>query len=414
METQPLTPEQQKQIKKTKIKMWIGLVLIIVVGLTIAVYFVFINPIEKDEEVANANSIINQNANVNSIDTSDWLTYESEEYQYSVRVPQGWVINNEGLCGDNRVGFASEMFDCSPDGYSGTYSIIINTGDQSLEEIKTKSPEMNFTDTTINGQPAVQYLYQFNSEYLGGEFTRTGYMLIHGGNTYTIGEELAGQQSGPTEGLVEFAQSLRFFSDWLTYEDKVNGYSVKYPDDYLIKMETDSYVVFDPASIDTPDTTYLHISVNVEDNDFHTYRLGILTNSVVESNSVIEEDVNIDGLSGKKITYKNALGETIIHDIVDYLGKVYDISTTDSVDEGTMDNVLANFSITQLDSSIDITNTTEFMDKVCVSNNECGAYPCYERVCLVQVCTDDSECAVGTCGQYVTPVPGYCTTMDSL
>lgn len=203
-------------------------------------------------------------------------------------------------------------------------------------------------------------------------------------------------------------------SDWQTYENTKNGYSIKYPADYLIKMEMDDYVVFDPASLDTPNTTYLHISVTVEDNDFHTYRLGVLTDPSVQSGSASEEDVTIDGLSGKKITLKNALGETIVHYIVNYLGKVYDISAGDSVDSQVLDGVVSSFDIKQLGDDVDITNTNEFSGKACVSNNDCGAFPCVNNECLVQKCSSDSDCPNGLCGLHATPVPGYCTTMDVL
>ena len=203
-------------------------------------------------------------------------------------------------------------------------------------------------------------------------------------------------------------------NNWQTYEDTIHGYSVQYPADYLIKLETDGYIVFDPASMDSPDTTYLNISVTVEDNDFYTYRLGILTSPATDSESVVEEDIMIDGLTGKKITLKNALGETVIHYIISYLGKVYDISAGDSVSQDLIDALLENFNITQRDASIDISDTTVFENKSCVSNNECGAYPCYGGHCYIQECSDESDCSAGTCGQYVTPVPGYCTMIDSL
>ena len=204
-------------------------------------------------------------------------------------------------------------------------------------------------------------------------------------------------------------------SNWQIYTSDTSGYSIKYPDNYLVKTETEGYVVFDPISIDSPSITYLHISVTVEDNDFHTYRLGVLTNTAVDNDSLInEEDVVIDGLDGKKITLKNALGETVIHYIVSYLGKVYDISAGDSIGADVLSNFLSNFQITQLDDGIDISDTNEFSGKQCVGNNDCGAYPCIEGTCLVKECTSDSECLKGTCGQYVTPVPGYCTTIDVL
>jgi len=111
---------------------------------------------------------------------------------------------------------------------------------------------------------------------------------------------------------------------------------------------------------------------------------------------------------------KNAQGETIFHYVVNYLGKVYDILAGDSVDSEILNNAVSSFQIAQLADSVDVTDGSEFTDKVCTSNNDCGAYPCYENTCLVQACTDDSKCLVGTCGQHVTPVPGYCTMIDSL
>lgn len=203
-------------------------------------------------------------------------------------------------------------------------------------------------------------------------------------------------------------------TDWQTYVDSLHAYSIQYPGDYLIKTESNGYVVFDDETIDSPDTSYLHISVTVEDSDFHSYRLGILTDPAVDSTTIVEEDIVIDGLTGTKITLKNALGEIIIHHIVVYLGKVYDISMGDSADTGVIASFLESFDIAQLAATVDIADVTTFTGKLCASNNECGAYPCSEGTCLVKECTDDSECAAGTCGQYVTPVPGYCTTIDAL
>lgn len=212
MDTQPqFTPEQKAKVKKAKIILWLGITTIIVIGLLIAVYFVFVReavaPTVNDTD-SNQTAVNTNTTTLNS--RNDNQTYVNSKYKYSVTVPKDWAVNTEGLCGDNRVGFASEPFECSPDGYSGAFSITVSTGDKSLAQIKADSPDMNFTETTIGGQPALQYLYQFTSEYLGGEFTRTGYMLVYKGNTFTIGEELAGQESGPTDELIQFAQSFKF------------------------------------------------------------------------------------------------------------------------------------------------------------------------------------------------------------
>lgn len=229
------------------------------------------------------------------------------------------------------------------------------------------------------------------------------------------GKELTVQCIDNKCAKVQKTDGTTAISNWQTYEDQVNGYSIKYPADYLIKMETNGYVVFDPTSIDSPDTTYLHISVTVEDNDFHTYRLGILTNPAVDNDSPISEvDVTIDGLDAKKITLKNALGETVIHYIVSYLGKVYDISAGDSVDSQIIDTFVASFDIWQLGESIDIADTEYFDGRTCDSNNDCGAFPCVNGGCLVKKCTCSCHCPGSVCGGHETPVPGYCTTMDVL
>ncbi len=58
--------EKKEVLKKFKMKMWTGLSLIIIVGLFIAIYFIFINPIERDNEVTNINTIVNENVNNSS------------------------------------------------------------------------------------------------------------------------------------------------------------------------------------------------------------------------------------------------------------------------------------------------------------------------------------------------------------
>jgi len=198
------------------------------------------------------------------------------------------------------------------------------------------------------------------------------------------------------------------------YDDEVNGYSLLIPEGYGKNTELQGYIALDVVTASSATLTFNRIIVTVRDIDMHTHRLGILTSPAADTENMTEEDVTVSGLTANKLTLKNALGETIIHYLISYLGKIYDIETTDSVDQNLIDTFLDNFTITQLDSSIDIANTSEFTGKACVSNNECGAYPCYENTCLIKECTDSSECSAGTCGQYVTPVPGHCTMIDSL
>ena len=399
---QSLTPEQQKQVKKAKATLWVGIIAIIVIGLLITVYFVFLKE-----------GAVNSNANTNTvIDTSNWNTYINTQYGFQFKYSGDWQMrenvdgNIVSLSHQNNYYIYITLQGKNPEGL---------TIKEWLRQVKGQSEDFGYelkydkeTGITLEGlEPGI---YQ-------GAVTL---YFINGNDVFGI--EWFDNDKKNEEVFKIFNQILLSFefidtidtTSWQTYEDKTNGYSIKYPADYLIKMQTDGYVVFDPKSIDTPDTTYLHISVTVEDNDFHTYRLGVLTDPSVQSDSVSEEDVTIDGLDGKKITLKNALGETIIHYIVNYLGKVYDISVGDSVDSEILNNVLASFRINQLADDVDIFDTNEFTGKACVSNNDCGAFPCYENKCLVKQCTSDSECLAGTCGQYATPVLGYCTTIDVL
>jgi len=347
-----------------------------------------------------------------SIDTNNWQTYESEDYSFSIQYPRGFSISET----DNRISFDDT-------------SITASTAPPVLSILVTQnSKALSIDDWLAQEHESHYFLYYDQREKFTGDYY-SGIKLMEEGDPehfnyyfgndeyiYTISSYLKEAECDKIADTFKIFDSKTInTSDWQTYEDKTNGYSIKYPSDYLIKMNTDGYIVFDPVSIDTSDTTYLHISVTVEDNDFHTYRLGILTNPAVDSDSPIdEEDVTIDSLDGKKIILKNALGETIIHYLVSYLGKVYDISAGDSVDSDVLDKVIVSFDINQLDGNVDIADTNEFTGKECVSNNDCGAFPCVNNKCLVQECTSDSECSKGTCGQYVTPVPGYCTMMDSL
>lgn len=75
------TPEQQKKIKGAKIKLWLGMVIIIAVGFLIAVYFVFLVDMEEvnTNNVMNSNIVSNTNVatNLNSITNTNFTITES-------------------------------------------------------------------------------------------------------------------------------------------------------------------------------------------------------------------------------------------------------------------------------------------------------------------------------------------------
>lgn len=367
------TPEQLKQIKKAKWTMWLGIFIIMFVGLAAAVYFLFLQPVGEG------------NINANTSTNTNVLSTVLEVQLANGKVSTQCQIDDDCILFDS----TKDLSECCPAPTCDYY------GDDKWIAVNAESYQSYWqANVCISGMPCSEYEqikcpFNENDKYSVQCVNNVCKKVFSGGSVDA--------------------------SNWQTYGDKTSGYSIEYPADYLIKMETDGYVVFDPASIDTPNTTYLHISVTAEDNDFYTYRLGILTNAAVDTDSPIdEEDVTIDGLEGKKITLKNVLGETIIHYIVSYLGKVYDISAGDSVGADVLDKVIVSFDINQLAENVDISDATEFSGKTCVSNNDCGAFPCVNNKCLVKECISDSECSKGTCGQYVTPVPGYCTMIDAL
>lgn len=321
---QELTPEQKKQVTKSKAILWIGLIFIVLAGMAIAVYFVFV----QAEDQGNVNVVSNS--------AKQFIT------------PCNWQPTKDyGLCEMSLGAY-----------FDGEKCVAISgcTKDDTI-------PYTTLEDCELD-------CLQWPAE------------------SATLG--------------------------WQTYEDEINGYSLLIPENYGKNTELEGYLALDVVTASSATLTYNRIIVTVSDIDLHTQRLIILTSPAANTENLVEKDVEVSGLTGTKLTFKNALGETMIHYLVAYLGKVYDIETTDSVDQDIIDTFVSNFSITQLDTSIDIADSSVFESKTCISNNECGAYPCLDGTCYIQECNDESDCDAGVCGQYVTPVPGYCTMIDSL
>ncbi len=367
-ETQPQqpTPDQQKQVKKAKRILWFGLISIVVVGLAIAVYFVFINPIERD--------IISTNTNI--VSTNEMVKFPDTEVGISC------VENEDCIIVDvtESVGDCCSMPDCR----------IWYTSDNYV---------------AVNSKEYYDYALEYKDNNCG-EVLCPIYERMY----CPTGEPYA-----DADCQNNVCVKVLYENDILRpYSNEANGYSLMIPVGYGKNTELSGYIALDVVTTPSAKLTFNRIIVMVENTDMHTYRLSILANPEADVENIKEEEVIVAGLTANKITLKNALGETIIHYLVSYLGKVYDIETTDSVNQETIDIFIANFEITQLDEDINIADTSVFENKTCVSNNECGAYPCDQGTCLVKECNSDDECSVGTCGQYVTPVPGYCTMIDSL
>ncbi len=411
--------EKQKMdiVKKAKIKMWLGLILIIVIGLAIAIYFIFL-----------------KNESTDTISLNDWKSYTNEIYNFSFQYPPDVsVVVDEPK---REVDLKGPLLDSGkewPRFYIANYPgdeyrppagtdlkpwITDKLGYEEFAEDRQIAGENAVHITTIKNVHDDQidrYYFLKNGQIFQVDILNTDgkvdwdiYNKFLDSIAFNISKE---------ENAVDSKFLAVNTTDWLIYEDVINGYRVKYPSDYLIKTEEVNHVVFDSSLVDMENSSLLQFTVDTSDTDMQTYRLGVVTDEQVDTDTeILEEDVMIDGLEGDKITLKNKSGETIIHYLVSYLGKTYDISAGDSLAENILLAVVDNFGIYQFSTDVDITSTALFLGKECVSNNDCGAYPCNPNIgkCLVQDCTDDSGCAVGVCGLHATPVLGYCTTMDSL
>ena len=80
MDNQKITPEQKQQIKKAKRTLWLGLGGIIIVGMAVAVYFIFL----KDSTKIKPTPI--------DLDTSHWQSTTNEQYGFSLKFPMEWTL----------------------------------------------------------------------------------------------------------------------------------------------------------------------------------------------------------------------------------------------------------------------------------------------------------------------------------
>ena len=423
--------EQKEIVKKFKIKMRIGLIAIVVVGLAIAVYFVFINPIERGDEIVTNNSNITKNIN-NAPSCSALLEEDCRARADCLTVD---------ICQPVTDGYKADK--CNTE---VTPESCVTAGFDHCEDVicdKIEGIKFPDTDVDITCSDNEDCIIVDVTESVGdccsmpdcrNWYTDDKYVAVNSKSYYNQAleykdnncsniacEEVPNPYCPPRVPFAEadcqddICMKVTHGTEYLdTYNNIENGYYLKIPAGYEKNTESSGYLALDVSTASSATLTFNRIIVTVEDTDMHTYRLSILTDQSANTDNMTEEERTVSGIPANKMILKNALGETIIHYLVSYLGKVYDIETTDSVSQETIDTFVANFEITQLDKDIDIADTSVFENKTCVSNNECGAYPCDQGMCLIKECISDEECSAGTCGQYVTPVPGYCTTIDSL
>jgi len=171
--------QSQQPTKMSSITAWIILIVIIII-LGVGAYF-FLNQEEETNTniniTKNTNSVVNRNvnsvANINTAvntntvsntntiaDTTNWQTYENEEWGFSIKHPFDWTDSIYG-----------QMINISPEnveyGYEGgvAYPIYFTKSAKSLNERLTGIDNTKITNVKINSIDAVLVDGYFNTEY---------------------------------------------------------------------------------------------------------------------------------------------------------------------------------------------------------------------------------------------------------
>ena len=160
----------------------------------------------------NRGQIMNQNVNTNQntnqvdngeIDTSDWLTYRNEEYGYSIKYPNDWILREFP---NTKTGAEFTGGDCqiiaNSGGYSGEKDPNVSLDDyiknhvigvENVESLHSITPI--FTDTGIKGYittwniekrmniMSVSEEWVFFEEKKSGRFKHVAIVITYGNST---------------------------------------------------------------------------------------------------------------------------------------------------------------------------------------------------------------------------------------
>ncbi|MFZ6035811.1 MAG: hypothetical protein ACOYUK_01595 [Patescibacteria group bacterium] len=153
----------------------------------------------------------NTYAESTAVDTSDWLTYENEEYQYSIQYPATYKIIENA---DSSISIAP---------IDGSYPYPhISVDTTPLEEKITEIVDEFIRRETIYAG-TIEGVAVIENMAIGGE--AINYLFEHNQYTYLI-------RGGNTEDNRAMFNTFSFLndtSDWLTYENEEYGFSFQYP-----------------------------------------------------------------------------------------------------------------------------------------------------------------------------------------
>lgn len=149
-------PNPGQQVKRAKIILWLGIIIIIVVGLAVAVYFIFVKSPEKGNVnvVKNVNTVTNINKININVDTSDWQTveYNYEPHVFSLRLPSNWQVDTQSAVAERQpmvsayYGFDDGAVSFYVSYYNNTQSLK-SWVDEHLEELKKSHEVISYQDS---------------------------------------------------------------------------------------------------------------------------------------------------------------------------------------------------------------------------------------------------------------------------
>lgn len=209
-------------------------------------------------------------------------------------------------------------------------------------------------------------------------------------------------------------------TSWKTYRDENNGFEISYPSAWFIQFEEPTVVLAsvpkekNPHGIGIPGGAWAEIMklkapCNYETKDFtspplppeprtwdkivcrgnFTIHLGFWDND--PQKDVQKNNLQIIADSFKFISQEGASVDDcqkLVNQAEQYFG---------SGATYPRDLLLAE--------------CKKYLGKSCITNQECGSFPCVNNVCLIKPCNSDNQCP-SLCGLHATPTPRFCTTLD--
>lgn len=248
--------------------------------------------------------MVNSNTNTDTDVTKDWKTYTSTKYGITLKYPADWTVTE----GAKTTPYKIDVYPETSDGWSTTSAITFWVA--SPYSVRCGEDLVTVTsNVTIGGMTAMMYSvtdkkvkscvykhYNLDISPVGwGENPEINVMADANGAYTTQDQILAALKlTDPTTG-------------WKTYTNTKYGYSLKYPTNYKIVVQsTDENVYW----TDSSDETVLVVK----------YRLDSVDGSLrTWFDTTPAGDITLDGRAGKKFEYKYCDGPSCGDDTVTYV-----------------------------------------------------------------------------------------------